>query len=132
VTITQTGSSHLSGKIIVNVKLNYLPLDLIQSQADCSNSCGGLLDVSIVKGFNSSTSIKSYYIPTTSFSFSIEIDFRREPIGLFTLQIGIDSGLALKYFSGIDTSAQLLVNVNPAFMSIYQGGAQGKAEDTLQ
>ena len=35
------------------------------------------------------TSIKSTYIPTSSFSFSIEIAFDRPYIGTFTVQIGV-------------------------------------------
>ena len=32
---TSTGQSHLYGKIILNVKVNYLPLKLIESATDC-------------------------------------------------------------------------------------------------
>jgi hypothetical protein len=88
--------------------------------------------VNITKGDKSYTSIKAQYIPTTSYSFSIQIDFGREPIQLFTAQIGIQQGYALKYFSGIDTSQTLSVDVNPAFLSVYTGGKNGVGADTLQ
>ncbi len=42
----------------------------------------------------------------------------KEPIGLFTVQIGINPNLVSKYFSGIDVSNRLTVNVNPAFLSL--------------
>jgi len=84
------------------------------------------LDVKITKGYTSVVSIKSSYIPTSSYSFSVELDFGREPIGMFTAQIGIQKGLALKYFSGIDTTANLLVDVNPAFLSKYTGAKKAK------
>lgn len=88
-----------------------------------------MLLVKIISGDQGSTSIKAHYIPTTSYSFSVEIDFGREPIGLFRVQIGIKSGIALKYFSGINTSNKLEVDVNPAFLSLY--GAGEKGEDLL-
>ena len=76
------------------------------------------------KGF---TSIKVKYIPTTSYSFSVEIDFGREPIGMFTAEIGIPARIAYQYFSGIDVSQKLRVDVNPAFMSKYTGGGAGSS-----
>lgn len=124
--ITQSGQSHLTNKIVLNVRLNYLPSDLLKSAVDCKNSCNGVLEVAIVKGFNTFVSIKSTYIATTTYSFSIEIDFGREPIGLFTAEIGIKQGIALKYFSGVDTSQKLKVDVNPSFMSLYTGAKKGK------
>jgi hypothetical protein len=79
--------------------------------------------VTITKGDRSFSSIVSRYIATTSYSFSIEINFGREPIGLFTVRIGLQPGIALKYFSGINTSNALTFDVNPAFLSLYRGGA---------
>ena len=43
----------------------------------------------------------------------------------------LNAGLALKYFSGIDTSSVLHVDVNPAFMSMYKGGKEGADSDML-
>ncbi len=75
-----------------------------------------------MSGDRSFTSIKASYIPSTSFSFSIEIEYGREPIGVFTAQIGINSRLVQRYFSGIDVSRQVLINVNPAFLAKYSSG----------
>jgi hypothetical protein len=98
----------------------------VNSKKDCANNCDSVLEVKITKGFTSVVSIKSSYIPTSSFSFSVELDFGREPIGMFTAQVGLQKGLALKYFSGIDTSSTLSVEVNPAFLSKYTGARRGK------
>jgi hypothetical protein len=87
--------------------------------------------VKLVSGDKSFVSIKAQYIPTTSYSFSVEIDFGREPIGLFTVSIGIPQDLALKYFSGIDTSQKLSLDVNPAFLSLYTGAPTQSSQDTL-
>lgn len=104
----------------MNVQVNYLPLSLIQSASDCLNQCKDVLSVRITSGDTSTTGIVASYIPSTSFSFSIEINFQKEPIGLFSLQIGINPILVQKYFSGIDVSDRLTVNVNPAFLAIYR------------
>lgn len=121
-TFTANGQSHLFGKIILNVQVNYLPLTLIQSATDCSNRCNDALRVEIINGDKSYTSIKASYVPSTSFTFSIEIDYGREPIGIFTAQIGINPKITQRYFSGIDTSKQATVSVNPAFLAKYTVG----------
>jgi hypothetical protein len=126
---TQSGQTHLTNRIVLNVRLNYLPQSLIKSAKDCKNGCDSVLDVKIIKGFSSVVSIKSSYIPGTTYSFSIEMDFGREPIGLFTAQIGIQSGIALKYFSGIDTTKTLSIDVNPAILSRYTGGRGKNCKD---
>jgi hypothetical protein len=100
------------------VQVNYLPLALIQSATDCVNKCNNILNVKIVSGDSSAVSIVTSYIPTTSFSFSIEINYGKEPIGLFSVQVGINQNLVQKYFSGINVRDTLNVNVNPAFLSL--------------
>ena len=90
-----------------------------------------MLDVKIVEGFKSVVSIKASYLPKSTYSFSVEFDFGREPIGLFKAEVYLNQGIALKYFSGIDTSQILLVDVNPAFMSMYTGGKSSNSGDTL-
>lgn len=128
-TFTSTGQSHLYGKIVINVMVNYMPLSLIQSSTDCSNNCKDILSVQLVSGFVSTTSIVVSYLPSSSFSFSVEIGFGVEPIGMFTAQIGINPNLVQRYFSGIDVSNGLTVNVNPAFLSLYSPG--GSSVDSL-
>jgi cysteine-rich repeat protein len=126
---TSTGQSHLWGKIVLNVQANYLPLALVQSASDCANGCNNVLSVKIVSGDSAATSIVAAYIPTTSYSFSIEVNFEREPIGLFSLQVGINPNLVQKYFSGINVSNSLTVNVNPAFLSLAEDSQQDIALD---
>ena len=43
VTLVQTGQIRYATKIIVNVKLDYLPKNLLQS-ADCNDRCSNVLD----------------------------------------------------------------------------------------
>lgn len=75
--IESRGQSRLYGKVVLNVRLNYLPKALLQSANDCRDNCNSVLTTQIVKGFTGAKSITARYIPTTSFIFSIEIDFGR-------------------------------------------------------
>lgn len=102
----------------MNVRLNFLPKALLDSDNDCKDSCNSVLTTEIVTGFKGAKSITARYIPTTSFIFSVEIDFGREPIGQFTVEIGVNQNLRNQYFSGIDASSKLRVDVNPAFLSL--------------
>lgn len=110
------------------MQVNYLPLSLVQSANDCNNQCRDVLRVQVISGDTAVTSIVSSYIPTSSFSFSIEINYGREPIGMFTARIGINPNLVQRYFSGIDVSNSVTVPVNPAFMALYNND---ESKDTL-
>ena len=70
VTMIQTGQIRYSSKIVVNVKVDYMPLELIQS-SDCSNQCSNVLDGKIIQGDTQALSIKSSYLAGTTYSFSI-------------------------------------------------------------
>ena len=123
ISFVSSGQSHYYGKIFLNVRANYLPLSLLNSPA-CKHECGSILKVDIVSGDKSTVGIKAKYIKGTSFSFAIEVDFGREPIGLFSVRVGINPVYANYYFKGLDTSSTLNVNVNPAFLAL-QGAGQG-------
>jgi hypothetical protein len=110
---------------VLNVRVNYLPLTLIQSASDCSSNCRNVLSVKIVSGDSSAVSIVGSYIPTSSYSFSVVIDFQREPIGVFSVKIGINPLLASKYFSGVDISNSITLDVNPALLSLDSTASSG-------
>lgn len=103
--------------MIVNVKLNYLPKALIDSAVDCQNRCNKVLSASIISGDKSAVSIVAQYIPNSRYSFSVEVHFAKEPIGMFVLQVGVRPSIASKYFGAIDASQTLNVNVNPAYFT---------------
>lgn len=117
-TFTSTGQSHTWGKVIVNVKVNYLPQSLIVNANDCKFNCNNVLLVKIISGDGSANSITSSYIPNSAYSFSVEVNFGKEPFGIFTAQISLNPAIAAKYFVGVNTSATLNVNVNPAAFSL--------------
>lgn len=118
---TSSGQSHLWGKIVLNVRVNYLPQALIDSAVDCKNRCNNVLSAKIISGDQSAISIIGSYIQNSRFSFSVEVVFGKEPIGMFVLQVGLNPSLSSKYFSGIDTSSTINVNVNPSYFSITHG-----------
>ena len=119
-TMKSTGQSHLWGKVIINVKLNYLPQALIDSATDCKNRCDKVLSAQIISGDKSAVSILAQYIPNSRYSFSVEVNFGKEPVGMFTLQVGIRKSLVGKYFQGIDCTKTLNINVNPAYFTVQQ------------
>ena len=70
--------------MIVNIKLDYMPKELLQSP-DCNDRCSNFLDGQLIGGDTKAISIKSSYLAGTSYSFSVEIEFGRTYIGSFTL-----------------------------------------------
>ena len=116
-TLKSTGQSHLWGKVIINIKANYLPNALLDSAVDCKNKCDKVLSAKIISGDKSAHSIVAQYIPNSRYSFSVVVQFGREPIGMFVLQVGIRPTIAAKYFGQVDASATVNVNVNPSYFS---------------
>lgn len=121
------GQTRLTGKVVLNINVNYLPLSLINSVNDCSNGCGNVLAVQVTGGNGVAPKITSRYIPGTSFLFSVEIDFSKEPVPQFSAKFSVNQALRTQYFSGVDVSPSFTVDVNPAFLS----RADGKNDELL-
>ena len=71
----------------------------------------------IKEGDKGALSVKSKYIPGSSYSFSVEIDFGRSYIGQFSVELKINPAVTKKFFGNVGTSNSLLVEVKPAFLS---------------
>ena len=69
VTLIQTGQIRYATRIVVNVKLDYMSSELLQS-LDCNDRCSQVLDASIVEG-ETAVRIKSSYISGSRYAFSI-------------------------------------------------------------
>jgi len=115
----------LFGRVVLNVRVNFIPVALLNSANDCRDDCRSVLIASIVSGFSGAKSITARYIPTTSYIFSIEIDFGREPIGQFSIEIGINQSLRTQYFNGIDISSKTKIDISPAFLSMVGSKGNG-------
>ena len=66
--------------IILGVKLDYMPEKLFES-AECANQCRNILVGQIIDGDKSAISITSNYVPGTTFSFSVHVEFGRSTFG---------------------------------------------------
>jgi len=90
----------------------------------CSYLCSQILRVAVAAGDAQYLSIGQDYFQGT-FSFAAEINFGREPIGQFVLQVSIDQNIAAAYFPGVACSDTFSFTITPAFLSVY------KANDKL-
>lgn len=70
VDITLSGQIRMPTKIILNLRLDYLPRRLISS-SDCKNKCESVLVGKMVSGDMGATSITSSYLAGTTYSFSM-------------------------------------------------------------
>lgn len=97
---------------MINLKLNYLPKSLIQSN-ECQNKCSQILTGSIVSG-ETARSITSEYLSGTRYIFTMTIEFGRSYMATFRLRVGIESAVA-KFFGGAGVSP-VEITVEPAFL----------------
>ena len=118
-TVNMTGNSHLYGVINVNLKLNFLPSNLSDASLSCTDLCQQILEVAIVAGENSTVSVVSQYFPGT-YSFAMSFNFAKEPIGIFTIQVKVNPGIASIYFPSVYAQDSFLFTVNPAFLALYE------------
>ena len=116
VTLTLSGQIRMPTKIILNIRLDYLPKKLLSS-IDCANKCFNIIVGEIVSGDKGATSITSQYSPGTTYSFSVEVEFDRPQIGKFDIKLSIDRAIGLKYFSPVSTANPLTVSVNPSYLT---------------
>lgn len=58
------------------------------------------------------------YFPGT-LGFAVEINYGREPIGQFSLQVDIDQNIAGAYFPGVLSTDTFWFTITPAFLSLY-------------
>ena len=103
--------------------MDYLPLKLIQSN-ECNNGCQGVL-VAKLTGGETSARIKSTYLSGTRYAFTIEMEFDRPYIAKFNVEISINPSLT-NYFTGVNISNNLNVEINPAFLSVASNNVNGK------
>ena len=69
VTLIQTGQIRYATKIVVNIKLDYMSSELLQS-IDCNDRCSQVLEATIIEG-ETAARIKSSYISGSRYAFSI-------------------------------------------------------------
>lgn len=114
--ITVIGQIRYSTRITVNVKLNYMPRELLQSKA-CNDLCKSVVTANIISGDSNFMNINSQYQPGSRYTFSITIEFGRPYIGKFDISVGVQSALVNQYFGGVNVAPQVF-EINPAYLAI--------------
>lgn len=112
ITITTVGQIRKSSSIVLNVKLNYFPDSLLESK-ECSNKCNQVLVGKVIQG-DIPVSITSEYIPGTSYTFALFLEFGRSYMGSFKLSVSV-SNQYLKYFGSIPVN-NLEVDIQPSYL----------------
>lgn len=115
VTLLQTGQIRYQTKIVLNIKIDYFPQELLQSE-ECNDRCSGVIQAELISGDTGAISINSKYLPSSSYSFSVEIDFGRSYIGEFTAELKINPALS-KFFKNVSIDEILTIDVKPVFLS---------------
>lgn len=114
----QTAQSMALGKATVNIRVNWIPQEIIRQQA--CRDCNNLFKIDITKG-GPGALITTNYLPGTSYSFSIVFDFMNNaPVQQFCANIQISPEFQRTYFSGIDASQVLNVVYDPAVFSLKE------------
>jgi hypothetical protein len=105
VKLSQTGQSFNDNKVILNVKLNWLPPTFIGN--DC-RKCNNALLVTVTQcPYQPHVSVN--YMVNTSYSFAIIVELTPGQLCSFNIKVQIHPSLQTPYFTGVDISDQLIV-----------------------
>jgi cysteine-rich repeat protein len=120
VTFLVVGQIRYQTKVVLNVKIDYLPKKLLQSN-DCNDRCSQVLVATVTQG-DKPISVKSSYVAGSSFTFNLELEFGRPYMNKFTVQISINQILA-GYFQGCSIVDPYSFDVNPAQLALARKDA---------
>lgn len=115
VSYSMTGQIRYETKVTVNIKIDYLPKELLQSK-DCNDRCSQVLVATTSNG-DKPTAIRSYYVAGSRYSFSVEFEFSRPYMGRFSANIRVNPSLA-RYFGSVSISNSFATDVNPAQLTM--------------
>ena len=109
--LKMVGMSHLYGKIILNVKLSYIPEQLLNSFSERDNIFKVLTNSKI------SVRVASSYIDSTKYTYVVVYDFKKvEPIPEFLTRVELEAEIKEKYFPHVEVRP-LFIKINPAYMA---------------
>ena len=106
-----TGQIRYTTKVVLNIKIDYLPVELLQSK-DCNDRCSNVIMAEVSNG-DRPTSVRSYYVAGSRFSFSVELEFSRPYMSKFSAQIKVNPALS-RYFKQVSIANGFSVDVNPS------------------
>ena len=109
------GQIRYSTKVVLNIKVNYLPKSLLQSR-DCNDRCSQVLVATVLNG-DQPTSVKSSYISSSRFTFTVELEFGKPYINKFTVEIKVHPSLA-SYFGSVSITKKVTFDVIPSKLTL--------------
>jgi hypothetical protein len=109
------GQIRYSTKVVLNIKVNYLPKSLLQSR-DCNDRCSQVLVATVLNG-DQPTSVKSSYISSSRFTFTVELEFGKPYINKFTVEIKVLPSLA-SYFGSVSITKKVTFDVIPSKLAL--------------
>ena len=105
------GMTHLYGKIVLNVKINFLPQELLDSSSERDNI------FKVLTNTNLPVEVRSSYMDHSSYTYVIIYDFKKvEPIPEFLTRIEVKPEIKAKYFNEVAVTP-LFLKINPAYMA---------------
>jgi hypothetical protein len=117
VQIVQTGQARLFGKIVISLRVNYLPTNLTSMLRSCRQNCMQLLNTTVLLT-TQSPSVTADYIGGAFNSLSLTIDFRKEPIEKFRIDLSLNPEIRQKYLPSISSGNGLSITVEPMFLTL--------------
>lgn len=109
------GQIRYSSRIVLNIRIDYLPRQLLQSR-DCNDRCSQVLIANVLSG-DQPTSARSSYISSSRFTFSVEMEFGKPYISKFKVEIKINPSLN-SYFNPVSIGNTFVVDVNPSQLTL--------------
>lgn len=115
VSFSMVGQIRYSTRIVLNIQIDYLPKQLLQS-ADCNDRCSQVLVAQVLSG-DKPTAIKSSYVAGSRYSFSVELEFGKPYVGKFRLEVKVNPALS-RYFNPVSIANSFAADVNPAQLTL--------------
>ena len=115
VTFSMIGQIRYGTRVTLNIKLDFLPLNLIQS-TDCNDRCSQVLVVQVTNG-DRATSVRSSYVSGSRYTFAVDIEFGKPYVNKFKAEIKVNPSLA-RYFQSVSIDNSFIVEVNPAQLTL--------------
>ena len=115
VSFSMVGQIRYTTRVVINIKIDFLPKALLQS-SDCNDRCSQVLQANIVSG-DRPTSVKSSFVSGSRYTFSVELEFGKPYVNQFRVEIRVNPSLS-RYFGSVGISNTFTTNVNPSQLTL--------------
>lgn len=120
VSFQMIGQVRYSTKVVINIKIDYLPKELLQS-SDCNDRCSQVLVATVLSG-DTPISVKSYYVSGSRYTFSVELEFGKQYINRFRVEIKVNQSLS-RYYKTVSIANSFTTDVNPSQLTLATKGS---------